>query len=139
MKTIENEIVDSDGIYPYNSGRLGLAEVCRRAGVHQVTLQSVTHKGSTRLTVLAWLEKVKVSMPRGAKAVRKRVDGRATQWKELYQKLAAQYKNMYSIEIVRRDQEIKELKRQAKLLRSQLAQARSSGGKVVGIRSTKPK
>jgi len=136
---MEREIVDADGVYPYNSGRLSVAEVCRRAGVHQVTLQSSVHKGRTRLTVLAWLERMKTSMPRGAKAVRKRVDGRATQWKELYQNLAAQYKNMYSIEIVRRDALIKELKDQTKLLRSQLAQARASGGRVVGIRSTKPR
>lgn len=137
MATIEKEIAEADGIYPYNSGRLSVAEVCRRAGVHQVTLQSAKHKGTTRITVLAWLDRVKLAMIRGAKTVRREVHRRATQWKDLYQTVAAQYKNMYSIEVVQRDALIKELKQQNKLLRSQLAQARASGGKVIGIRSRK--
>lgn len=137
MATIEKEIADSDGIYPYNSGRLSVAEVCRRAGVHQVTLQSPSHKGSTRIAVLAWLERMKLAMVKGAKTVRREVHRRAVQWKDLYQTVAAQYKNMYSIEIVQRDALIRNLKQQNKELRSQLAQARASGGKVVGIRSKK--
>lgn len=137
MATIEKEIADADGIYPYNSGRLSVAEVCRRAGVHQVTLQSATHKGTTRITVLAWIDRVKLAMIKGAKTVRREVHRRATQWKDLYQSVAAQYKNMYAIEIVQRDALIKDLKQENKVLRSQLAQARASGGKVVGIRSKK--
>lgn len=137
MATIEREVADSDGIYPYNSGRLSVAEVCRRAGVHQVTLQSATHKGTTRITVLTWLDSMKHAMVKGAKTIRREVHRRATQWKELYQTVAAQYKNMYAIEIVQRDALIKELKQQNKELRSQLALAKASGGRVVGIRSKK--
>ena len=80
---------------------------------------------------------MKLAMVKGAKTVRREVHRRATQWKDLYQTVAAQYKNMYSIEIVQRDALIKSLKQQNKELRSQLAQARASGGKVVGIRSKK--
>lgn len=40
MKEMELDIQNSEGIYPFNGGRITVAEVCRRAKISNMTLQS---------------------------------------------------------------------------------------------------
>ena len=58
MQTIELDIDQNEGIYPFNGGRLTQAEVCRRAGVHKITLQGPAHRATTREMIEVWLKKV---------------------------------------------------------------------------------
>jgi len=51
MKDMELDIQNSEGIYPFNGGRLTIAEVCRRAKISQMTLQAPSHKDSTKVIV----------------------------------------------------------------------------------------
>ena len=51
MRRIELEIDENQGIYPLQGGRLTLSEVCRRAGVHKVTLQGKNHRDTSKAVV----------------------------------------------------------------------------------------
>lgn len=59
MKTIEAEIDAHEGIYPLNGGKLSQAELCRRAGISNVTLSTPAHRDTTHKMVEAWLARVK--------------------------------------------------------------------------------
>lgn len=58
MADIETEIANHHGVYLYNHGRVTQSELCRRADVKKATLQTPLHKDTTRLEVIAWLEKI---------------------------------------------------------------------------------
>lgn len=103
MVVIEGELEVNDGIYPFNKGRLSMAEVCRRAGIHKITLQGEVHRQTSRLVVKEWLHRVDAQLVKGSKNVRKRVTSKADDWKGRYVDLARTYNEMYAIEIVRRD------------------------------------
>lgn len=91
MKDIEDELERNDNIYPHNGGRLSQAEVCRRAGVEQVTLQGPAHKETTRVEVNSWLALKVQHTITGAVAVRKEVTSRADYWKEAHAAIANRY------------------------------------------------
>ena len=99
MQAIELDIDQNEGIYPFNGGRLTQAEVCRRAGVHKITLQGPAHRATTREMIEVWLKKVKEQMVTGKRAVRKAVTDRADDWHARYLK-AAQMTNLYHIQFV---------------------------------------
>jgi hypothetical protein len=88
MKEMEREIDDAGGIYPYNHGRVSLAEVCRRAGVSNMTLQAPAHKSRTRKLVKDWIARLSNAVAVGRKSVRKAVNERASDWKTAHDKLA---------------------------------------------------
>jgi hypothetical protein len=44
MKQMELDIQNSEGIYPFNGGRITVAEVCRRAKISNMTLQAPSHR-----------------------------------------------------------------------------------------------
>jgi hypothetical protein len=63
MALIEREIEESQGVYV--GGRLSLNEVCRKAGVHPITMQGSAHRSTTKPMVLAWMGKLKASTDAG--------------------------------------------------------------------------
>jgi len=100
MEAIEKDIEDNDGLYPYNNGRLSLAEVCRRASIHKVTLQGGKHNTTTKVVVKEWLQNLNGLVVVGAKTVRKRVTASADEWRDRYFEIARKYNEMYAINIV---------------------------------------
>ena len=137
MAGIDREILDNDGLYPRNSGRLNVAELCRRAKVSVVSLYGAKHASVTKPEVDAWLATVRRSVPTGKKSARKKAYSQSQTWKEKYQDIATQFKNLYSIEVVRRDVKIAALKMEISKLKSQIVNQRSGSSTVVGIRAEK--
>jgi hypothetical protein len=108
MAVIESDIDNNDGIYPYNNGRLSMAEVCRRAGIHKITLQGNVHKNTTKTSLQEWLSVLNAKSVTGSKSVRKRVTETIDDWKSRYAELARSYNEMYAIEIVSRNAKIRD-------------------------------
>ena len=90
MAVIEREIMENEGLYPHNGGRLSQAELCRRDGVDKTVLGNDTHRFSTRPEVNAWLVQMKAKMVTGKRAVRKAVTKRADDMKQKVALLAAE-------------------------------------------------
>lgn len=70
------EKLEADVLAGAFKGRLTLKEVARRAGVHEKTLHSKTHSGTTRKRVqtrLAELEQLRGACPGGAAAPKRRL------------------------------------------------------------------
>lgn len=141
MKKIELDIEQNEGIYPLHGGRLSLSEVCRRAGVHKVTLQGASHKATTKPLIEGWLTGVANSLTTGRKIVRKTVTARADVWKNRYETVAQKFNEMYSIEIISRDTELTELRKRVEFLDAEnlRLQMALSKGKVVRMPNKKPK
>jgi len=134
MQAIELDIEKNDGLYPYNGGRLTQAEVCRRAGIRNASLQGPRHKATTKLDVDAFVSRVKKGQVIGNKAVRQTVTGRADAWKEAHQRIG----DAYHLTILRSEKlehRIRELEAENQSLREQLA--RSADEKVVSINRRK--
>lgn len=108
MEAIEKDIEDNDGLYPFNNGRLSLAEVCRRASIHKVTLQGATHSSTTKVVVKEWLQNLDKLTIIGAKNVRKRVTATVDEWRERYLAIAQKYNEMYAINIVSMQKRLEE-------------------------------
>lgn len=106
ISMIELEIEHNNGIYPFNGGRLSMAEVCRRAGVHKITLQGKSHKSTTRIELKAWLDSLGGCLTRGSKPVRRRITDAVDNWKNRYYDLARSFNEMYAIEVVSRETKI---------------------------------
>ena len=88
MKLIELEIDSNDQLYPFNGGNLNQAELCRRAGVRNVSLQGKAHKTTTKVMVDEWIAKMTAKMVTGSRRVRRAVTERADYWKEAHRKIA---------------------------------------------------
>lgn len=119
MKIMEKEIADNDGIYPRNSGRVSLAEVCRRANVHPITLMGESHKGTTRVAILNWKEGLVSKLVKGKTAIRQAVTKRAVSAEESFQDIATQFQAMYQVEIPKRDAELEALRLRVKELEAE--------------------
>lgn len=131
MATIDAEMADHDNLYPHNGGKLNQRELCRRAGVHFMTLQSPAHKETTRKQVDAWIES-KASVTK--KAATKAVTDRVAYWKEQHRLVATQI-HVYELEHKEKDLVIKHLRDENSKLREQLSKA--SKNKILNI-VTKP-
>lgn len=92
MKDIELDIEANERIYPYNGGRVTQSEVCRRAGIRKATLQGKAHKLSTKLSVDAFVAKIRTLAIKGAKSVRRNVTDRANYWKDAHREIADAYR-----------------------------------------------
>lgn len=128
MAVIEIELEDNEGIYPFNKGRLSMAEVCRRAGIHKITLQGEVHRLTSRVIVKKWLDNLEKQLIKGSKGVRCRVTSKIDDWKARYTDLARSYNEVYAVEIVSRDVKLEsallkvaELEEQVLSLRAQLS------------------
>lgn len=108
MSMIEREIAENEGIYPRNGGRLTMAEVCRRSGVHQITMMGKAHRDTTRPMIVRWIQGLKLIGD--SIAIRGTVTKRADAAREEYRKIASQFQAMYQVEIPRRDREIEQLR-----------------------------
>ena len=73
MHDIEAEIATHQGVYPYNHGRVTQSELCRRADVKKATLQTPLHKDTTRVEVMAWLDRLSLHLAETRDAERERV------------------------------------------------------------------
>lgn len=135
MKKIELEVDENDGIYPFQGGRLSLSEVCRRAGVHKVTLQGPNHRETSKTEIEAWIRRIKVTLITGRKSVRKSVTARANNWEEKYKDLARKFNEMYAIEYIAKDKLIRELTEKVGPLETEngILRAELSAGKVVRL------
>jgi hypothetical protein len=142
MTEIELEIEANDRIYPYNGGRVTQAEVCRRAGIRNTTLQGDVHKSSTKADVDAFVARIRVFAITGSKTVRRNVTDRANYWKQAHRDVADAYRiDALSYEVAQK--RLKELGDENRQLQEQNASlqeqiARLSGNKVVPIRKRDP-
>lgn len=73
MGDIEAEITAHHGVYPYNHGRVTQSELCRRADVKKATLQTPLHKDTTRVEVIAWLNRLSLQLSQNRDAARERI------------------------------------------------------------------
>lgn len=127
MSTIEAEIEQNEGLYPFNAGRLTKAELCRRAGVDDQTLQNPTHKTTTNKMVDEWLERVKHNVAQGRTVVRRTVTERADHWKQEHERIANAYllaeleHNERLLEIMQLKAELARLERENAELRDMIA------------------
>lgn len=125
VSLIEIEIEANDGIYPLNGGKVSMAEVCRRAGVHKITLQGKSHKTTTRVELKAWLDGLDDRLVRGSKSVRRRITDAVEDWKGRYYDLARSFNEMYAVEVVSRDAKIESALAKINELESELLSLRA--------------
>ena len=135
MKAVEAEISTHLGVYPFNGGRLSQAEICRRAGISQVTLLGKAHKLTLKKEVDAWLKRVQLGMKRGKKSVRKAVTERADAWKASLDQIAQRYLET-NLELDECRAMAIDLKRENEEQKAEIVklQAALSKGRVVPIR-----
>jgi len=120
MSTIEQEIEEHEGLYPFNKGRLTQAEVCRRAHVSKVTLQGVQHKQTTKVEVDEWVARLTKGIAKGKKNVRKAVTDRAEAWKSELEAIAQAY-HEDQLELISLRRQLAEVTIERDTLRKQLA------------------
>lgn len=142
MDAIEKDIEDNDGLYPFNNGRLSLAEVCRRASIHKITLQGEKHRSTTKVVVKEWLQSLEKLSVIGAKTVRKRVTASVDEWRDRYLAIARKYNEMYAINIISMQSKLDEAQSRIADLESEVMELRiklSAGGVsfITGARSKK--
>jgi len=99
MKSIEIEIERSNGIYPFNKGRLTTAEVCRRAHINPAVLQGPVHKESTLLQVKTWILQASNKLISGSVNIRREVTSRADDWKQRFID-AHHHSNLYHLQMI---------------------------------------
>lgn len=133
MQIIDREMNENDNIYPHNGGKLNQRELCRRASISFMTLQSPAHRETTRKLVNAWLESKSIVTK---KTAAKAVSGRTDHWKEQHRLVATQI-HVYELELKEKDLVIQSLRQQAAALEAQLAQTKK--GHVISIaKNTSP-
>ncbi|WP_284343869.1 hypothetical protein [Dyella mobilis] len=139
MGVIQNEIKGNEGIYPQNRGRLTMAEVCRRADVHPITMMGKSHRDTTRPMVLDWLRKLE--KVEGAATVQSTVTKRADVAKDEFRRIAAQFQAMYQVEMPARDGEIKRLNDKVGELQAENARLLklTTGAQVVSLSNRNPR
>lgn len=138
MTSIEREIEQNEGLYPFNAGRLTKAELCRRAGVDDQTLQNPTHKATTNKMVDDWLKRVREVVTQGRTVVRRAVTERANHWKQEHSRIANAYllaeleHNERLLEVTVLNDEVATLKQENSELRDIVVKL--GGANVVSIR-----
>ena len=125
MREIEQDIATNDGLYPYNAGRLSQAEVCRRAGVLNRSLQGKKHKDTTRVDVETWRKRVLAGILCGTKNVRRAVTERADTWKADAVK-AAQAQHITQLRLDGELERNRKLNEENEALRAQMRKASNS-------------
>ena len=136
MAIMEQEIKNSDGIYSYNGGRLSIAEVCRRADVHPITIMGKRHKDTTRILILNWIESLSGTLIEGKVPIRREITKRVVSAEDRYRLIASEFQKMYQVEIPRRDDEIEALRQEVAALEEEnlRLQEQVAQGRVVRLR-----
>jgi hypothetical protein len=129
MCTITEEIEKNEGLYILNSGRLTQAEVCRRAGVANITLYSPAHKSSTKIEVDTWIKKFKL---RRKPEIKKAINQRADFWKREHSKVADQI-CLYELLLVEKNIQIKKITEEKDLLKKQLLEKELNEKKIISL------
>ena len=129
MAEMEAEVDACDGVY---AGRLSLNEVCRRAGVHPVTIHGPAHAKTTKPRALAWLSRIKQKTGSRKREVRASDSRRVLDAKAELRALAANFR-LRENEIPRLNEEIDRLRRRVVELEAEVQGflAVTSGGSVV--------
>jgi hypothetical protein len=130
MAEIERDIANNDGLYPFNSGRLSQAELCRRAGVDKKSLQGARHVGTTREKVKKWLDRVGIKVIQGKKDVRKTVVDRVDVWKEAHRQVA-QDRHLAQLRLEGALERLRIVETENTMLREKLSHL--SEGRIVGL------
>lgn len=88
MSSMERDIAENGGIYPFNDGRLTVQEVLRRAKLSKAALEKEHHR-SLKEAVSDWVAQSSRKIARGAKSIRKvvtqRVDDANDQVRQIQQ------------------------------------------------------
>lgn len=92
MALIEKEMAENEGIYPHNKGSINLAEISRRAGVHQTTFHSPIQREYGD-TVKAWVNELKKRKFVGVGPVRRALSERIADWRAKYEGLAQSHRD----------------------------------------------
>lgn len=130
MAEIEKDIANNDGLYPFNGGRLSQAELCRRAGVENKSLQGARHVGTTREKVKKWLDSVRIKVTQGKKDVRKTVVDRVDVWKEAHRQVA-QDRHLAQLRLEGALERLHIVEAENSMLREKLSHL--SEGRIVGL------
>lgn len=120
MIEIDNELLEADGIYLQNRGKLNQRELCRRAGVAHITLHGAAHKTTTLVEIRTWLERKE---NRTIKQNRTASIDKAAYWKAEHLKLATQI-CIYELDLKEKDLQIISLKDQIKALQTRESAAK---------------
>lgn len=92
MEAIEREMDENESIYPHNKGAISIAEISRRAGVHETTFHSPIQREFGNL-VKAWLKDLKKKKIVGPGPIRKNMVERVAEWKKQYEGLAQSHRD----------------------------------------------
>ncbi len=138
MELMELEIKENQG--EYIAGRLSLNEVCRRAGVHPITMQGPAHKATTKPMVLAWLSSLKASNSLAGRGAVEREKKQVRSAEEEVRQLASNFQ-LRENEFARLREENESLKSRVSELEEECIglQAIISNGVVAKITSKKPR
>lgn len=131
MSQMEAEIDAGDGVY---AGRLSLNEICRRAGVHPVTVHGPSHAKTTKPRALAWLSRMKKKTGACKHGVRSNDSRRALDAREELKALAANFR-LRENEVARLNEEIDRLRRRVAELEAETQELQKviSKGRVVSL------
>jgi hypothetical protein len=122
MASMQEQIDAAGGVYP---GRLSLNEVCRRAGVHPITMQGSAHVKTTKPIVLAWIAARRRSTATRRRDVRS-VGARVTRGVEDELRELAAHFRLRENEIPRLNAEIVELKETIERLEAENSDLRAA-------------
>lgn len=133
MAEIDRELDSNDGIYPKNKGRLTQAEVCRRAGIGEKTLQGKTHRTTTHLEVNKWLATKKVLSAHTVRSARKSQGDQITTLKAALLEMGTNYL-ADQLRVIDLEHRVAELASENAALRRELEAAGSSKVRVMPIK-----
>jgi hypothetical protein len=108
MRDIEEEVLQNEGVYPLNHGRVTQSELCRRADVKKATLQNSVHKDTTRVEITDWLNNLNAKLVQTRTGVRARVTERVESMKERLE-LATKALHAAEVELEALRQRLREL------------------------------
>ncbi len=122
MHDIEAEVQANHGIYPFNYGRVTQSELCRRADVKKATLQNPVHKDTTRVEIMAWLDRLASTLTLTRESTRERVTAVADNLSAEVDRLSEACQ-IAQARLAVVEQLIEQLKQENAALRSQLTQS----------------
>lgn len=118
MRDIEAEVLENQGVYPFNHGRVTQSELCRRADVKKATLQNPVHKDTTRVEIMRWLDELNTRLTQTRESTRERVTAVADKLTTELERLTLAHQDMQQ-RLEKAQQLIEQLQQENARLRSQ--------------------